>query len=121
MIKGLAHVALYTDKLEETISFYKNAFAAEEITRFQAASQGVWLKVGDSIIEVFESNPLSSLGCFKHIALNCDNVDETIKDVIAAGGTLMMEPKEITIVERLKIAFVKGINEEQIELCQNLD
>mgnify|MGYP004445264827 CR=1 FL=1 len=37
MVKGLAHVALYTDKLEETVCFYKNAFAAEEIIRFQAA------------------------------------------------------------------------------------
>lgn len=121
MIKGIAHVALYTDKFEETIVFYKNAFSAIEQGYFTTDRRGAWLKVGDSTLEIFESDKLPE-GTFKHIAFLCDSVDETFEKALLGGATVHVEPKDIVLnlndKKELRIAFVKGINGEQIELCE---
>lgn len=120
MIKGVAHVALYTDKFEATIEFYKNAFEAVELGYFRTSVRGTWLKIGESVLEIFESDKLPE-GSFKHIALNCDDVDEAYRIAIENGATSHVEPKDICLdldeKQELRIAFVKGINGEQIELC----
>ncbi|MCQ2521780.1 MAG: VOC family protein [Lachnospiraceae bacterium] len=121
MIKGFAHVALYTEQFEKTITFYKEAFGAEELGYFTTDRRGAWLGIGDSILEIFESERMPE-GSFKHIALSCDNVDETYSKALLHGATKHVEPKniELSLYEprSLRIAFVKGINGEQIEFCE---
>lgn len=122
MILGMAHVALYTDKFEDTITFYKNAFGAKELGYFMTDRRGTWLKLGDSILEIFESEEMPE-GSFKHIALSCDNVDESYRIAIEQGALPHVAPKDICLAldekQELRIAFVKGINGEQIELCRH--
>lgn len=122
MIKSFAHVALYTDKFEETIEFYKNAFNAMELGYFETDRRATWLGIGEDILEIFESNPLPSEGSFKHIAFMCDSVDETYNYALNHGALPYVEPKDICLdlneKQELRIAFVKGINGEQIELCE---
>lgn len=120
MVTGIAHTALYTDKFEETIDFYKKAFDAEDLGRFETAHKGVWLKIGDSILEIFEETPLPE-GMFKHIAFSCDDVDATYAKALACGATPHVEPKDTVLAmnepQYLRIAFVKGVSGEQIEFC----
>ncbi len=125
MILGFAHAALYTDKFEETIRFYKEAFDADELGRFYTERNGCQLRLGESVLEIFESEKLPAEGCFKHIALMCDSVDETYANAVAAGSEEYIAPKNICLElnkpRKLRIAFLKGINNEQIELCENVD
>lgn len=122
MVHGYAHAALYTDQFEETISFYERAFGAVSCGQFMTDVRGVWLKIGDSILEIFESEKLPSEGAFKHIALSCDSVDTLYAHAIKEGATEHVAPKdvclEMDVPQKLRIAFVKGINGEQIELCE---
>lgn len=124
MIKGIAHVGLYTDKFDETIEFYKNALDAKELGIFATDKRGTWLQIGDFILEIFESIPMPSEGTFKHIALLCDDVEESYEKAIANGAISHMEPKNICLElnekQEMRIAFVKGINGEQIEFCKKL-
>ena len=118
MIRGIAHVALYTDRFEETVAFYKEAFDARELGAPDTARRGVWLGLGDSVIEIFESAPLPE-GAFKHIALWCDNTDEAFERAVRGGAAAYVAPRDSVFGGKkgLRLAFVKGINGEQIELC----
>lgn len=116
---GFAHGALYTSRLEETARFYMDVFEAENLGFFQASARGCWLRLGEDILEIFQGEDLGT-GCFKHIAIACDDVDGFYERAIACGGAPMMQPKEISLAlktpVKARIAFVTGINGEQIEL-----
>ena len=118
-VNGFAHCALYTTRLEETVQFYMDVFGAESLGAFQASSKGYWLQLGKDILEIFEGKDLGT-GCFKHIAIACDDVDGYYNRAIELGGSAMMEPKDMTLPLKTpvsaRLAFVKGINGEQIEL-----
>lgn len=120
MIKGYAHVGLYTSKLEETIKYYETVFDAKNLGFFQASSKGCWLQIGDDILEIFESEDLGT-GAFKHIAIAC-NVDEYYEKALQNGGKSLVAPKDICLglktPVKARIAFVTGINDEQIELFE---
>lgn len=119
MVRGFAHGALYTSKLMKTVQFYIDVFGAESLGFFQAASKGCWLKIGKDILEIFEGRDLGD-GCFKHIALDCDDVDALYSRALEYGGEALAAPKEIELPlnppVKARIAFVRGINAEQIEL-----
>ena len=119
MAQGFAHVALYTSKLEQTARFYEDVFGWENMGFFEAATRGCWLKLGDDILELFESEDLGT-GAFKHIAIACDDVDAVFAKALASGGSAMVQPKEISLKlstpVSARIAFVTGINGEEIEL-----
>jgi len=119
MVKGFAHCALYVSRLEDTVQFYMDVFGAENLGFFQASSRGCWLKLGDDILEIFFSEDLGT-GCFKHIAIACDDVDALYTRALEYGASSMVEPKDVTLglqqPVKARIAFVTGINGEQIEL-----
>lgn len=123
-MKGFAHVALYTAKFEETIEFYQNVFDAENLGCFETNVKGCWLAVGDDVLEIFESEEYGD-GCFKHIAIACDNVDELFEKALSKGATPHVQPKDITLhlnqTVNARIAFIKGVNGEQIELFEERD
>lgn len=119
MVKGFAHCALYVSRLEETVQFYTDVFGAENLGYFQAAARGCWLRLGEDILEIFESEDLGT-GCFKHIAIACDDVDALYERALEHGGGGLVEPKEALLElkepVRVRLAFVTGVNGEQIEL-----
>ena len=118
-IRGIDHVALYTDRFEETILFFRDVFDAEDLGTFQAKEKGCWLAVGDSVLEIFDSVP-SEDGWFQHIAVGTDDVDALFARALDHGAAPLEEPKDIRMELKkpmdARIAFVRGINGEQIEL-----
>ena len=118
-VKGIAHCALYVPRLEETVQFYVDVFDAENMGYFQASSRGCWLQLGEDILEIFQSENLGT-GCFKHIAIACDDVDAFFVRAIECGGSSLVEPKDAVLglkaPVKVRLAFVTGINGEQIEL-----
>lgn len=123
-ISGIAHVALYTSKFEESIEFYEKAFGAISLGVFMTSRRGCWLQMGDSVLEIFESEDFPPQGSFKHFAIQCNNVEEAYAKALEAGGNELVQPKEVALnmiePKRLKIAFVTGVNGEEIELCETL-
>lgn len=121
MIKGFAHTALYTTKFKETINFYKEIFDAKEMGYFKTKTDACWLSVGDDILEIFNEESLGD-GAFKHIAIECDNVDNLFEKALKCGAAPHVYPKDIVLALNEKvearIAFIKGINGEQIELFE---
>ena len=119
MAKGFAHCALYVPKLEETVQFYETVFGAKNLGYFQASTRGCWLQLGEDILEIFQSEDLGT-GCFKHIAIACDDVDALYQRAISVGGSRLVEPKDAVLELRepvkARLAFVAGINGEEIEL-----
>ncbi len=115
MIQGLAHVALYTPCLDVTVRFYQEVFHAQSLCSFDCPHKGCWLSIGGDILEVFESKPLGD-GCFKHIALACDDVDYDYQLALSHGAAAQVPPKDITSPCPARIAFVKGPSGEQLEL-----
>ena len=118
-VKGFAHCALYTSRPEETVRFYEDVFGAENLGDFQASSHGWWLRLGSDILEVFQSDDLGT-GCFKHIAIACDDVDALYERAIAHGAVPMVAPKNATLAlkepVKARLAFVRGVAGEEIEL-----
>ena len=118
-IKGFAHCALYTSRLEETVRFYTEVFGARNLGYFQASTRGCWLQLGEDILEVFESDDLGC-GCFKHIAIACDDVDGLYTHALACGAGPVVAPKDAVLAlqepVKARLAFVSGINGEEIEL-----
>ena len=123
MVKGFAHCALYTPNPEQAVRFYEDVFGAEELGDFQASSHGWWLRLGKDILEIFESPELGT-GCFKHIAIACEDVDGLYERAIAHGAAPMVAPKDATLALKepvnARLAFVRGVSGEEIELfCVN--
>lgn len=121
MIQGFAHIALYTAKFEETIQFYETIFDAKNLGYFKTTIRGCWLAIGNDILEIFEDEKYSE-GGFKHIGIACDNVDELFHKALEKGAKEHIYPKDITLPLKdsinARIAFIKGINDEQIELFE---
>ncbi|MBO9606040.1 MAG: VOC family protein [Paenibacillaceae bacterium] len=82
------HVHIYCENVEETVTFYKSVFGAEEIRRVQAgAATLVHLRMGQGRIVISrgsETNP-TGLG---HFALSTDNLDEAIARLKELGYTM---------------------------------
>lgn len=118
-IKGFAHCGLYVPRLEETVLFYENVFGAANLGYFEASSRGCWLKIGEDILEIFQSGELGT-GCFKHIAIACDDVDALYDRALSFGAGELIAPKDAVLELKepvnVRLAFVTGINGEEIEL-----
>ena len=118
-VNGFAHCALYTPHLEEAVKFYEEVFGAKNLGYFQASTRGCWLQLGDDILEIFFSEELGT-GCFKHIAITCDDVDAFFAKAIAYGCESLVEPKDaalaLTDPVNVRLAFVRGVSGEEIEL-----
>lgn len=121
MITGFAHAALYTTMFEETVEFYEKVFEAGNLGFFETNTRGCWLAIGEDILEIFESEKQGD-GSFKHIAIACDDVDALFQKALENGAKAHVYPKDITLdlkqTVNAKIAFIKGLNDEQIELFE---
>ena len=118
-VNGFAHCALYTPHLEEAVKFYEEVFGARNLGFFEASTRGCWLKLGEDILEIFFSEELGT-GCFKHIAIACDDVDAFYEKAMAYGCESLVEPKNATLAltdpVNVRLAFVRGVSGEEIEL-----
>ncbi len=119
MVNGFGHVALYTNRFDDTIKFYEDVFDAKNLGCFKTNVRGCWLQIGKDILEIFEAEKMGE-GTFKHIAIACDDVDTLYAKALTYGALEHVQPKDIELALnqpiKARIAFIKGINDEQIEL-----
>jgi glyoxylase I family protein len=125
---GFHHVAFKTFDLDKSVAFYEAGFGYKvHYTWGQAPNRAVMLDVGSGdYIEIFEGGKApgeTPEGVLFHFALRFPNTDEVFARAVAAGATVQMEPKDVPIKGDpeviVRIAFIKGPDNEVIELFQN--
>ena len=92
--------SLAVDKAEEAIEFYKRAFGAKERVRMLAPGDTIGhaeLEIGDSVLMLADPMPQSTVkppkdlgGTSVGIFLYVEDVDEVVRQVVDAGGTVTM-------------------------------
>ena len=135
---GLHHLALRTAHFDRTIAFYTDTLGCLVKNLWgEPGRRGVMMDVGDgNYIEVFERDEdpgepaPPAEGRLLHLCLRCDNLDEVVERVRAAGATITVEPKDVPIQNVaegqkpdivLHLAFFEGPDGEIIELIQCKD
>jgi methylmalonyl-CoA/ethylmalonyl-CoA epimerase len=131
MIKGIDHIGIAVNNLNEALAVYERALGLkhERVTVIDSQRVKVaFLQVGDSRIELLE--PLSkesTLAGFlekrgegiHHIALRVDGIDDMLKK-LQNQGIMLIDEKPRPGAEGGKIAFVhpKSVKGVLLELCE---
>ena len=117
MVKGIHHISLKCDDeetLEKVMDFYTGILGCGIRRRWE---EGILFSLGNSSIEVFTNGPGNGLkGAIRHVAFAVDDVDGLIGKIREEGYPVIMEPKDIEIPLKARIAFCKGPMGEEIEL-----
>ncbi len=125
------HVALKTDDLEASESFYRDYFGGEVLERGDAADGAgatavnhVALDVADKLVYLFDEAPYEAAGLvesvpagFLHFGYVVSDVEAARSELAAGGVDFVMEP---TAFGDLKIAFCTGPSGVRVELIEHL-
>jgi len=131
MIKGLAHVAIAVNNLDEALEIYERQLGFRLKKQRVVEQQGVkaaLLRVGDMTIELLEpTDAESTIAKFlkkrgegiHHIALSVSNIEGHLKELKEKGIALIDEKPRIGM-EGGKIAFIhpKSTRNVLIELVE---
>ncbi len=124
VIKGLGfhHIALKVKDLDASIEFYKKLGMTEVATWGEGNDRIQMMDIGDGgIFEIFAGGGNESdNGKWLHYAFKVDDVEAAYNAAIAAGAKSHIAPKVVPLDSKpekmtLKIAFVLGPDDEQLE------
>ena len=123
-INGFHHVAIKCcgiEEFEKTVHFYRDILGLS-VARTWGKGDGsaIMLDTGAGLFEIFANGTERlSEGALRHIALDVADTDACVEAVRAAGYTVTMEPKDISIPSNppypARIAFCIGPVGEVIE------
>ena len=126
-IKGASfhHVALKVDDFDKSLAFFK-AMGFEVFKAWgEGDSRAAMLDIGSGeYFEVFAGGKGETpYGRYFHLAIKVDSCDEAFAVALAAGARTKSEPRDVTIPAQpspypVRIAFVFGPNDEEIELFE---
>ena len=124
----LAYTILYVENVPETIAFYEAAFGLERRMLHESGAYGE-LATGTTTLALAALALMEQLG--KHpgrpepgrpvfeIAFTTDDVAGALKRALAAGATLVQEPKRMPWGQTT--AYVTDPNGFLVELCTPVD
>jgi glyoxylase I family protein len=126
-VNGFHHVAIRVKDFDATVRFYKDGLGLKERHAWgEGDGRAVMLDAGnDNCVEVFAGGKGGSVeGNIVHFALRTGDCDAALKRAQAAGATVTVEPKTVTIPAKtgpaaVRIAFVRGPGGEVVEFFQN--
>jgi catechol 2,3-dioxygenase-like lactoylglutathione lyase family enzyme len=134
---GLAHVALFTDRYEDTINFYTKIFpftVVKELIEERKGDTGGFfplkyalLKLNDLYLEIMESADKMNFnnieGAVHHIGLKVSDIDKAMEFLIKRGFPASKIPKidvNTTLYhgKTFRAASTKGVNGEIINFYE---
>jgi len=125
---GFHHVAVRVADFDAAVAFYVNGIGLKEkISWGEGDGRAVMLDAGNgNYVELFAGGTAEEKpeGAMLHLALRTDDVDAALSRAVAAGATVTVEPKDVTIQSRpqptpVRLAFCRTPSGEIIEFFQN--
>jgi len=130
LCRGIHHVALRARDFERSLAFYRDTLGLRvKVAWGDAPARAAMLDTGrGGILEIFEqpdAPPPEENGPLLHFALHVASVDAVIAAARAAGLTVTVEPRSVTIAATggrepypVRIAFFRGPDGELVELFE---
>lgn len=131
LYKGLAHIAIYTVDMEESIAFYEkiggSVYKRDSVQIPEGEKKLTLVEFGGFLLELIEP-PAGELvpageGSIPHFAVYVDDLDKAAAAIKEAGVISFMTPEKKVLPETfggLQNWFFTGPSGEQIELLQML-
>ena len=127
-ISGLHHVAIRVADFDRAVEFYQQGLGFSVKGAWgEDSGRGALLDAGNgNYVEIFAGGADGERpqGVCEHIAFRCSDVDGTVKQAVAAGATVTVEPKEVTIPSEptpipVRLAFCRTPTGEIVEFFDN--
>lgn len=131
MVKGLAHIGVFTQDMDKSISFYRDVLGfslanTEKLAGEEGTTHLAFLAAGDCVLELIQPANLDGIkdrqhGLVDHIALQVTGLEDLIDRLRAHECQFESEePVQVKIMGGVKIIFFAGPNGERLELFEKL-
>jgi len=115
-IRGVDHINIGTNRLEETVAFFRDAIGLELGWRPDFPFGGAWLYAGDTavvhLVDLPEAKLPSSQAALDHFALRIDDYDAAIARLDAAGVRYRAVDIGGTAIRQVNVRDPNGVNIE---------
>jgi catechol 2,3-dioxygenase-like lactoylglutathione lyase family enzyme len=115
-IRGVDHINIGTDRLEETRGFFREALGLVEGYRPDFPFPGAWLYAGDGavvhLVQLPKGKRPSSEAALDHFALRIDDYDEAIARLKAASVEYRSVDIPNTAIRQINLRDPNGVNIE---------
>lgn len=129
-MKALAHIALYTKNLEESIQFYEklggSCIDRAQVQKPAGTNLLAMVKMPGFYLEIIEPHDGSPVtaegGLFPHLALEVDDIDAAVASLKSAGICSFRtdRPSDMpALFGGIRNIFFTGPDGEQLELLQH--
>jgi catechol 2,3-dioxygenase-like lactoylglutathione lyase family enzyme len=120
-IRGINHINIGTDRLEETTGFFRDVLGLTVGWRPDFGVPGTWLYAGDTavvhLVKLTSGKRPSSEAALDHFAFEIDDYDGTLKRVKSAG----VDHRAVEVPGApIRQIFLKDPNGVNIELNYNV-
>lgn len=119
-IKGISHVGIPTDDFKKSVDQYEKLGFKLINQEDNAGSQVGFFQINDLMLEVYDSQKVSTSGAINHLAVETDDVEQALTEVKSSGFELIdPEVQHLPFWEH-GISYFNffGPNHEIIEVCQ---
>lgn len=129
-IKSFMHIGIYTYNVDKSVDFYTKILGFITTWRGNVMLPGGEVKVAtvtlnNCAIELVTPLDCSRInhvdGALQHLALEVDNLEETIADLMSKDIAITEAMSEISYEDGLLHCFIRGPEKERIELVQRLN
>lgn len=115
-IRGVDHINIGTQHLEETVAFFQDAIGLELGWRPDFPFGGAWLYAGDTAVVHLVALPAAKLpsseAALDHFALRIDDYDAAIARLDAAGVRYRAVDIGGTAIRQINVRDPNGVNIE---------
>jgi catechol 2,3-dioxygenase-like lactoylglutathione lyase family enzyme len=115
-IRGVDHINIGTNTLEETVAFFRDAIGLERGWRPDFPFGGAWLYAGETavvhLVDLPEAKLPSSQAALDHFALRIDDYDAAITRLDAAGVRYRAVDIGGTEIRQINVRDPNGVNIE---------
>jgi catechol 2,3-dioxygenase-like lactoylglutathione lyase family enzyme len=115
-IRGVDHINIGTNQLEETVAFFRDAIGLELGWRPDFPFGGAWLYAGDTavvhLVDLPQAKLPSNQAALDHFALRIDDYDAAIARLDAAGVRYRAVDIGGTPIRQINVRDPNGVNIE---------